>query len=129
MVAVVKSVNRFKNFLEFGDQLVVLFHSFTPVAVPLGYIPAVPLTPNRWRHPASIPLCASLLPLLPIPTSKYTLLKLTLGYPRPLGFRILLGITANILVEVVSLLWRPQWASLADGGDRCCCGEQTAHWR
>jgi hypothetical protein len=73
MVAVVKSVNRLKYLLEFRDQLIVLFHNFTPMAVPLGYIPAVPLTPIRRRHPCNRPLAAFFLPLLLLPNSNHTL--------------------------------------------------------
>ena len=126
VVAVVKSVNGLKYLLEFGKQLVVLLHSFTPVSVPLGRISALPLGLRS-------PLAALILPILsPFPAScKHALLKLTLGYPRlhP-SFSVLLGIAACSNVGVmVSILGGPQRASLADWGDRGRRGEQTARRR
>ena len=130
MVAAVKPVNGLKYLLEFGDQLVVLFHSLTPVAVPLGCLSAMPLAPI-WRSHlhGSCRLAAF---NLPFPTSNHTLLKLTLGDPRlPRSFRVLLGITAcrHRVVVLVPILGSAQRASLADWGDRGGCGDQTAHWR
>jgi hypothetical protein len=124
VVAVVESVNGLKYLLEFGKQLVVLLHSFTPVSVPLGRISALPL---GLSHPYS-PLAGLILPILsPFPASgKHALLKFTLGYPRlhP-SFSVLLGIAACGQV-VVSILGGPQRASLANWGDRGRSGKQSA---